>query len=87
MTGRCQRYGGTCNGPLCRPCQAIIAGLQAEEQDPRRLDAQREVGAKEHGRKPQQRGSASTKKLKRPPGRQCSSRPGKLGLSNWTDCR
>ncbi len=61
MSGRCQRCGKACEGTLCRPCQAITAGLQAKEQNRPRLKAEQRPEPKEPERKPR-RGPAPTKK-------------------------
>ncbi len=63
MIGRCQRCGSACEGPLCRRCQAIVAGLQAQEQDRQPLNAERKAELKKQERKPEQRrGQAPTPK-------------------------
>lgn len=63
VTGRCQRCGKACERPLCRPCQVIVDGLQAKEQNRQRLRLERRTELKEHERKPKRRlESAPTKK-------------------------
>jgi hypothetical protein len=55
VTGRCQRCGKKCGRSLCGPCQVIVDGLQAKEQNWQSLKAERRAALKEHERKSKQR--------------------------------